>query len=213
MRLVVFGATGKSGVLVVKQALADGHTVTVFARNPSKLQVGHPSLTVVRGELTDATGIANVVRERDAVISLLGPTGESSGDELAVGMRSIIAAMRTHKVKRLIATSTPSAADPADRFQLSFFLAVRVIKLLQRSAYVNLVQSAEAVRNSGLDWTLVRLPMLTDQESTPPPASGYVGSSGIKLFSLSRNVLSDFLISQLQGSVWIHKAPVISNRG
>jgi NAD(P)H-binding len=102
--------------------------------------------------------------------------------------------------------------DSADRFSFSFWLAIRAIKLLQRSAYDNLVHSAEVLQCSGLEWTLVRLPMLTDKETSPPPVAGYIGAPKIKLFSLSRNVLADFLVLQLQDDTRLRKAPAISNR-
>ena len=127
-------------------------------------------------------------------------------------MRAIVAAMRTHQVPRLIAISTASVPDPADRFSFSFWLVVRAIKLLQRNAYDNFVRSADIIRSPGLDWTLVRLPMLSDKQATPPPALGYIGAPKIKLFSLSRHVLADFLVEQLQDTTWIRTAPAISNR-
>lgn len=66
------------------------------------------------------------------------------------------------------------------------------------------------IRSSDLDWTLVRVPMLTLKESASPPVAGHVGDPGIKMF-LSRNALADFLLAQLEGTTWMRRAPVLSN--
>ena len=213
MNVVLFGATGKSGLLVVRKALACGHHVTIYARNPAKLDMQNERLTVVAGSLTDEAKIGTVLQGQHAVISLLGPSGMSACDELTTGMQFIVAAMKKHGVRRLIAISTASAIDPLDKFSFSFWLAIHAVKLLQRSAYNYFTQTADLIRNAGLDWTLVRLGMLSDKENLAPPALGYVGAKQIKLFSTSRNMLADFLVAQLNDTSWLQKAPAISNQG
>jgi uncharacterized protein YbjT (DUF2867 family) len=80
--VAVFGATGKIGRHVVDQLLSAGHTVTAYVRNPSKLAISHPNLTVVEGELDDRAGVARAVDGADAVISALGPTLRRGGPAL-----------------------------------------------------------------------------------------------------------------------------------
>jgi nucleoside-diphosphate-sugar epimerase len=212
MKLALFGATGAAGILLTQKALAAGHGVVVYARNPSKMSIAHERLTLVKGELNDESAIDGAIQGRDAVISLLGPTPKSSGRPLTLGMSAIVAAMKRNGVRRLIAISTPSSPDPADGSAFSFGLAVRMVRTLVAEGYADIVGEAEVVRASDLDWTVVRLPMLTNKEGSSPPAAGYIGSPGIRLFWLSRNVLADFLLSQLDDSTWLRKAPVISNR-
>jgi len=211
MRLTVFGATGASGQLLVNKALAAGHEVTAFARNPRKLTVRSEKLRVVSGELTDAASIEKAISGAEAVISLLGPSGKSKGTPVADGMRLIVAAMEKQGVKRLIATATPSATDPSDGTAWSFSLAVTMIKVLAGSAYQEIVATADVVRGSSLDWTLVRLPMLTDKPASHGARAGFVGDAGIRLFSLSRGALADFVLAQLEEKAWVRKSPVISN--
>jgi uncharacterized protein YbjT (DUF2867 family) len=213
MKLAIFGATGPSGKLLVHKALSAGHAVTVYARNPSKLS-GLAGVTVVQGELTESDAIARAVGGQDAVLSLLGPTRRSTGTPVADGTRLIVKAMQAAGVKRLIATATPSAADPLDGSALSFRLVVAGIKAFAGSAYTEIVTTAQVVRDSGLDWTLVRLPMLSNAPASKPAAAGYLGDPRIKLFSLSslsRETLTDFMLAQLTDRTWLHKAPVLSN--
>jgi len=212
MKLIVFGGTGPTGRLLVGKALAAGHSVTVYARTPSKLSLAHQRLTVVSGELSNASAIANAVAGQDAVISVLGPGPKSKGRQLTEGMASIVAAMKQGGVSRLIATSTPSSPDPADRFSFGFRLGIWLVRMLGPEIYADLRGAAQIVRSSGLECTLVRLPMLTNKEASPPPVADYVGAPGIRLFWLSRNVLADFLLSQIADRAWLGKAPVLSNR-
>lgn len=212
MRVTIFGATGAAGLLVTRKALDDGHTVTAYARNPSKLDIQHTRLAVVQGELTDHPAIAQAVARCDAVISVLGPTPKAIGRPVTDGMKAIISAMQAKGVRRLIATATPSWVDANDHSAFSFRLAIRLIRTLQRPAYDDIVGTSQAVTSSGLDWTLVRLPMLTNKPGSPPPVADYVGAADLRLFWLSRNVLADFLVGQLTDRTWIRKAPVLSNR-
>src|SRR5271168_1722787 len=212
MKLTLFGATGEAGIMLIDKALAAGHDVTAYARNPSKLAGKSSILRIVSGELSNAAAITKAIEEQDAVVSLLGPKPGAKGRPLGAGMSVIANAMQATGVRRLIATSTPSSPDPADRSALSFRLAVRLIRALQPDGYADIVASAEVVRSSQLDWTLVRLPMLTSKDGSAPPAVGYVGSPGLRLFWLSRNVLADFVLSQLNDRTWLCKAPLISNQ-
>jgi uncharacterized protein YbjT (DUF2867 family) len=211
MKVMIFGATGESGRLTTEKALAAGHDVTIYVRNPAKVTASHTRLSVRKGELADKTAIAEAMAGQEAVISLLGPAGKAEGLVYSTAMRTIVDAMRSTGVRRLIATATPSAADPNDRFSLPFWLAVRMIKLMAGTAYEDLSSLGRVVRASGLDWTLVRLPWLTSKPVERPAVAGYVGDRPIKLFFLSRDRLADFLVGQLTDTRWVGKAPAISN--
>jgi uncharacterized protein YbjT (DUF2867 family) len=114
LQVTVFGATGKIGRHVIDQLLAAGHTVTAYARNPSKLTTTQPNLTVIQGGLDDPAGIGRAVEGADAVISALGPSLRrgATGTPVSDGTRTIVAAMQAAGVRRFIGLATPSVADP-----------------------------------------------------------------------------------------------------
>lgn len=212
MRIVIFGATGPTGILTLTKALKSGHHVVVYARDPSKVTYEHPNISLVKGELSNKQLIADTIKGANAVISVLGPKGKSTPDlPLAQGMKHIVSGMKLHHVKRLIATATPSASDPHDQYQFGFSVAVWMVKNLMRSTYDEIVSIAQIIRNSGLDWTLVRLPMLTDKPQKNPVTAGYIGHGTINLFWLNRSDLADFIVKQLDDHTFIHKAPAVSN--
>lgn len=72
MRVLVFGATGRTGRALVEQALAQGHAVTAFARDPAKVRGAHQNLSVAQGNMLDASSVEAAVQGQDAVLSALG---------------------------------------------------------------------------------------------------------------------------------------------
>ncbi|MEB3210731.1 MAG: NAD(P)H-binding protein, partial [Leptolyngbyaceae bacterium] len=106
MKLVIFGSTGGTGREVVQQSLADGHHVTAFARNPEKLTIQHPNLTIVQGDVLDPLSVEQAVQGQDAVVCILGSGQQLSGTVRSEGTRQIIQAMEKTGVRRLICQST-----------------------------------------------------------------------------------------------------------
>src|SRR5258708_9287812 len=111
MNLVVLGDPGRTGRLVVEQALAAGHTVTALVRSPQKLAVDNPNLRVVAGEATDKSALARALEGADAVISALGGGGSVIADSTA----AIVAAGRQTGGSRVVVLSSwVVERDPMD---------------------------------------------------------------------------------------------------
>src|SRR4051812_40718186 len=104
MNITVLGATGGVGKEVVSQALEAGHEVRAYVRTPAKLDVAHPNLTVITGELIDSEAIRRAVHGTDVVISALGPSldRKATAMPLIEGTRKIVDAMRAESVERYI---------------------------------------------------------------------------------------------------------------
>ena len=175
------------------------------------MDITHPGLRVVHGTLQDLPAIRRAVEGAEAVISLLGPTGRTKGRPVSEGMANIIAAMHEKGVKRLVATATPSAPDPKDSFDFSFRLAVKMVKLTMGDAYADIVGTAAVIRESGLNWTIVRLPLLSNKPKSGTVKTGYPGDGKIKLSLVSRGDVAEFLLAQVHEPKFLHQAPVINN--
>jgi len=160
MNLLILGATGRTGRLVVEKALASGHTVTALVRSPEKLSPGHPNLRLVAGEATETSAVATALRGADAVISTLG--GKPS--IIADSTRAIVAAAGTTGVRRVVVLSTFAAErdrlDAATRLLTGIGMGAM---LKDKSA------GEEMLRRSDLEWTIVYASVLSDG-----PASGSV---------------------------------------
>lgn len=174
MKLTVFGASGGTGSQVVSQALGAGHDVVAVVRDPARLPVTHPSLTVLAADVLRPADIAEAVAGRDAIISALGHSRRKQERRTAPltlcadSARSITTAMREVGARRLVIVSAsgpfPDKGDgPVLRYVAKPLLGRTVFAVPWR----DLVAMEEVVRASDLDWTILRPPQLTDN-----PASG-----------------------------------------
>jgi putative NADH-flavin reductase len=185
MRILVIGATRGTGRQVMQQALAAGHTVTALARDPARVDVQHERLSVVRGDVLDPATLAPAMAGQDAVISSIGVTSRGPTTLYSDGMRHIIQAMRATGVRRLVAVSAwPLSSDDGDTLPARLLLKPLIWALL-RPVYTDMARMEDEIRQSGLDWTIVRPPRLTDK----PPTGRY-------RTALNRSVRRGYLIAR-----------------
>ena len=210
LKIAVFGASGDTGKQIVEQALAAGYDVVAYVRNPSKLNISNEHLTVIQGELSDAALIETAIKGTDAVLSALGPRGGSKNKPLTQGMQNIIAAMKNQGVRRLIITSTLSAKDPKDKPDFRTRAMVNLVKTTMHEAYEDIVNVAETVRASDLDWTIVRLALLNNKPKSGKVKAGYVGTGEVGT-QISRADIADFMLKQISDTKYLREAPAISN--
>ena len=200
LQVTVFGATGKIGRHVIDQLLAAGHTVTAYARNPSKLTTTQPNLTVIQGALDDPAGIGHAVEGADAVISALGPSLRrgATGTPVSDGTRTIVAAMQAAGVRRFIGLATPSVADPQDRPTLKGKLLPLLARLALPNALTELNGMTDAITSSN------------DKPAKGTIRSGFLGRDKVGS-AMTRADIASFLISQLTDTTYHRAAPAISN--
>ncbi|MEU1194526.1 NAD(P)H-binding protein [Streptomyces sp. NPDC005859] len=212
MRVTVFGATGAIGRLVVQQLLDDGHEVTALVRTPAKLALTHSHLMVVTGQLSDRDAVEQAVSGADAVISALGPSLKRSTTGTAVtdGTRTIVQAMETQKVARIIALATPSLADPQDKPHWKHKVLPVMAGLMFPNALAELKGMTEAVTGSGLDYTIARITNPTDKPATGRIRSGFLGHDKVGS-AMSRADIAAFLVAQLTDTRYRRAMPAISN--
>ncbi len=162
MRIVVFGASGGTGREVVAQALAEGDEVVAVARAGS---VVPPGAEVVRADFDEDGVIEDAVRGADVVVSALGTRGRGPTSVCTDGMGAAIAAMRRTGVRRLLVVSAAGLPGEGDDALLRW-LVKPILQRVLRHHYADLRRMEELVRASGLDWTIVRPPQLTDGPRT-----------------------------------------------
>ena len=172
MKLTVFGATGGTGSEAVGQALDAGHEVLAVVRNPARLRISHPNLTIMTADVLQPAEIADAVAGRDAVISALGHSQRPAERKAAArptlcadSARSVTEAMRATGSRRLVIVSASGPYTDGDGLVLRSVIKPIVDRFL-RGAWTDLVAMEEVVRASGLDWTVLRPPQLTDKPVT-----------------------------------------------
>jgi len=208
MKLLVFGATGGTGRELVKQALAQGHEVTAYARNPAKLgAIAHARLQVVRGDVLDAAAVEQAVPGHDAVVCAIGAgAGRTSLRE--DGTRNIVRAMQKAGVRRLICQSSMGIGD--SRANLGFLTKFVIVPLFLRHAFADHERQEAVVKESDLDWTIVRPPHLRDGPRTGAYRHGFpTTDTGIQ-GKISRADVADFMLKQLATDTYLHLTPGVS---
>ncbi len=210
MRLAVFGATGRTGRLLVQRALDAGHQVVALVRSPDRMPIRHERLTLLPGDAMNAADVEKAVQGAEAVLSLLGPSRGSPPGLMAAAGRNIVAAMRGHGVRRLVAMTGAGVAAPQDRPKLFNHLIKFALKTFSPDVLRDSEAYADAIRASDLDWVLVRVPVLADGPPTGRYRVGWVGvNSGVRA---TRANVADFLLSQLTDDTYLRQAPVVSDR-
>ena len=207
--------------MLVREALAtlQDTTLVLYVRSPQKLPqdiATHRDVVVVIGQLTDDDALSKSLEGADAVISTIGPSVlygpfHPTGTPLAKAYQRLIRIMRAHSIRRLIALGTSSIKDPNDKFSYQFSLLINGIAVFARTAYKDIVAIGDVIRNEGtdLDWTIIRVPLLTSEESQEYVA-GYVGD-GYTSVCLSRAAFATFVLNELKENQWVQKAPLLSN--
>jgi putative NADH-flavin reductase len=210
MRITVFGATGKTGKHIVEQALAAGHEVVAFARTPAKLGIQHARLSIVQGDIHDAAHVAQAVAGSGAVIAALSPSrADKVKGIVSVGARNIVAAMKQHGVRRLVFSTGAGVQDPQDRPTLMHKAIGFLLKKIAGDVLADSLRGIQTVRESGLDWTITRAPMLTDAPRGEYRV-GYIG--GEMKRTLARASFADFMLRQLADNGHLRQMPAASDR-
>lgn len=209
MTLTILGATGKTGVHLLARALDAGHRVRALVRDPAKVARTDERLTLVQGDVRDAAAVASAIEGSDAVLSALGPTRNTPDMDISAGMTHVLAAMKAHDVRRLVIVTGAGVRVAGDRpgvFDRFMGLALR---LAAKHVLADSERAFELVRASDRDWTVVRVPMLTDGPATGAVRVGMVGQgTGPRL---ARADLAAFLLAQIDDRSHVRASPVVSN--
>jgi putative NADH-flavin reductase len=176
VKLAIVAATGGVGEQVLRQA-APEHEVTAIVRDPSRLPVSVPAVAVDLSA-ADPAALAEALEGADAVLSCLGPRSTSDAGIVARGTQAIIQAMQATQVTRIVAISAapvgvvaspgrprPPKHDPGDGPVIRFLLGP-LLRAVLRENYADLAVMEDLLRGSGLAWTVLRPPRLTNGSST-----------------------------------------------
>src|SRR5215471_1616972 len=208
LKLVVLGATGGTGLELVKQAVQRGHFVTAFVRSPERLKDFQDRITVRQGDLLNSVSLEQAIQGQDAIVSGFGPrvpVAKADANLLERFARSLTRAMPAAGVRRAVVESV------AFLFKDSVFPPAY---LLGRLLFPKTVADAAAMERifatTALDWTMVRPPELTDQPYTGKyrVREGHLPRFGLKI---SRADVADLMIRLAENGTSIGKVVGVAN--
>jgi putative NADH-flavin reductase len=167
VKVTVFGSTGRTGQLVVRQALAAGHDVTAVARRPEAVDADGPRLRLVRADLLDRASLDEALFGADAVLSAAGSGGVRKRTTVySEGTASVLAAMGAAGVRRLVVVSATPVAPDGEKTLLERCLLHPVIRAFFGPTYEDMARMEQLLRASTCEWTVLRPPRLTSGPTT-----------------------------------------------
>ena len=221
MKLTIFAATGGIGRQVLDQAVAAGHDVTAVVRSPNKLS-GQVRIVTADLAAADPAALEPAVASADAVLSGLGPRSAAETGVASQGTRTIVQATQATGVRRMVVVSAapistvpspgrpkPPRHDPGDGVLMRNLLSPST-KALFRKPYADLALMEDILRRSGLDWTVVRPPRLTDKPLTGSYRTAY-GQNLRRGLLVSRADVAHLMLRVLEQPDTIKQAIGIAN--
>jgi uncharacterized protein YbjT (DUF2867 family) len=208
-RVLIVGATGGTGRELVGQALERGLTVAALVRNPSKLQIDHPRLTVVQGDVLDAAALEAAMHGQEAVLCALGHKQYFRPTRiLSQGTGNIVRAMETHGARRLVCETSLGIGGSAGRMGLYYSLFV--IPLILPFYFWDKTRQERVIADSKVDWVIVRPAALTNGARRGRVRHGSRVGSLVWTLRVSRADVAAFMLDQLASNTYLRAAPGVA---
>jgi putative NADH-flavin reductase len=208
MKLLVFGATGGSGQALVAQALEQGHEVTAFARNPAAIPTKHDRLKIAQGDILDSSSVEAAVQGQEAVLSALGTRSLKKNTIISDGTKNILTAMERQGVRRFICQTAMGLGET--RGQLGWFFTYLIVPLIIRHPFRDKEVQERYIKESSLDWVIVRPAQLTNGPRTGVYRSGFGPTDRTIRGKISRADVADFMLKQLTDNTWLRQTVSLS---
>lgn len=203
MRILIFGASGRTGLELVNQALGQSHNVVAFVRNSAKIQIRHKNLSVFEGNVLNKDQVENAVNGCDGVLFAIGVNPIKERPICTEGIKNVIAAMQKRNTQRLI---VESAYGVKETRKVTYG---RLLWIIIKDIMRDKEDMEDAVTASQLDWIIVRPTILTKGSKTGKYRVGHNLQLSI-LPKISRADVADFMLKQLQENTYIHQSPTIT---
>ncbi len=205
--IAILGTGGKTGKYLLDQLTQQGFALKLLIRNPALFEYKHPDIEIVRGDALDAEAIDAVTEGCEAVISLIG---QRKGEPLvaAASTRLLIASLQKHNIVRYVAVAGLTVSAPGDGKSIGTKIAALIMKAFFGSAVADKQAAYDALSQSNLQWTLVRVPYIVFTNVRSRIEVSLTDCPGGKVNSAN---LAAFIIAQLSDTSYYRKAPFIAN--
>lgn len=205
MKIIVFGASGKTGRLVVNEALQNGYEVTAFVRDTGKLPITHNHLTIIQGDATNQEAIRNALKGQDLVISCLGANNGLGKTTVLYEMTAnIVNGMKAHNISRIIYVA--SAGIDREIPGISGKIVMKTLANVLED-HRNAVQ---VIKENISHYTIVRPMGLTDNTFTGAYREAKTGIPD-KGRSISRADVADFILRAITDESYKNQSVALAN--
>ena len=204
MKIAVFGASGKTGILIVYQALNQGHQVTAFARKATRVTIQHQRLKVVEGDVMNYYNVLEAVEGQEAVLCALGVDKNKPNTILSEGTGNILRAMGVAGVRRFICMSSAGILGNDS----GFWFGKIFMPLFLNHIFEDKKRQMKIIEESKVDWVIIRPTGLTD---SPKTNTYKVNLGNPTSKSVPRADVADFMLKLLTDKKYDGKMPALSS--
>lgn len=206
-KIAIIGGTGKSGKYLVKSLINKGLQFKLLVRNPKNISFEYSGMEIVAGDLTDRKVVVQLLEGCSAVISTLGlGIPPSSPDLFAKATEMILQTMSEYQIRRFVLVTGLNVDAEGDSKSENTRWATEWMKTNFPISTASKQEEYRLLVRSGVDWTLVRLPMIAQTEEIRPYQ---VDLTDCKGDSISAASLADFLISQVESAQYHRMTPFL----
>jgi putative NADH-flavin reductase len=204
MKIAIFGASGRTGILTVYQALDKGHLVTAFARKPSSVTIRHKNFQVIQGDILEYEKVKQAVEGQEVIISALGVESRKPTTVLSEGTRNILRAMEECKVSRFICMSSAGILGN----DAGFLFGKIIMPLFLKQVFLDKVRQMKIIQETNLDWVIIRPTSLTDA----PKTGKYKITTGLPVSrKIPRADVADFMLKLITNKQYDCQMPAIAS--
>ena len=208
MRVLVVGATGGVGRLVVEEALKRRHEITALARSPEKLGDLASRIRIVQGDALDTSAVATSVSGQDAVIYALGVGNVRHTTLFSNSTRVLLTAMKDHGVRRLICVTGVGAGETKGHGGLLYDWIL--YPLFTRGIYADKDKQERLIKDDNTEWTIVR-PAPFRKDTPPGPLRAITDVDDVTLRRISRLEVAQFLVDELEQNRYVRQSVFIGH--
>ncbi len=206
MKIAVFGATGRTGRPFCEQAFERGHEIVVHARSPDRVPFATDRVIIVEGDAYTGDGVSEAVEGVDGVVSLLGQDDGSPDDLLTVAGEHITDAMDSAGVSRFLTLVGAGVREDGESVSLGGKMMGILLKLLARDVLEDATSHVEHVQTTTLEWTVVRVPRLSEGD---PTGAYRAGEINLGFDAIDRADVARFILDCLEEDQHVREMPKV----
>ncbi len=206
--IALFGGSGQTGQAFLPKALAAGYRVKALARSPEKITRQSDQLEVIKGDVLDPDAVHATVKDSDIVVSLFGHVKGSPKWLQTDGTNNIIGAMKAEGVQKIISLSGGGLPFEKDQPKFADKMIRTIMKIAVPKVLHDAERHAEVLKDSGLDWVIIRGPRLTNEPEKGEYRVGWVGVNAST--KIGRQDLADFILKQVEDNQYAEQMPFVS---
>ncbi|MFB9761699.1 SDR family oxidoreductase [Ectobacillus funiculus] len=205
--IAIIGGTGKAGRFLAETAIKKGYKVRMLVRNPEKVLIANKNIELIKGDAQSSESIVSLLKGCEAVVNTFGQPNREAPLYSEV-TKLVIATMSKMGIKRYIGVTGGSLDVYGDKKSLANRFGAIVFRVMYAEMIQDKKKELALLQESGIDWTLVRLPFVFEKSGNKAIKESLYDMPGL---TITNRDIADFLINEISDSKYLRQTPFIAN--